>query len=54
MKSECEILDCLSLFMKEEILEGDESPVSIVSFQFFLLLHIYNNFMTLYLMLDVR
>lgn len=26
MRSECDITDCLSLFMKEEKLEGDESP----------------------------
>lgn len=26
LKSECDIVDCLGLFMKEEVLEGDESP----------------------------
>ena len=28
MRSECDITDCLSLFMKEEVLDGNESPVS--------------------------
>ena len=28
IRSECDITDCLSLFMKVEVLEGDESPVS--------------------------
>ena len=35
MRSECDITDCLSLFMKEEILDGHESPVSF----FFLCFH---------------